>query len=123
VWTCGDYPFARVYPDQYSWIKTNDDNTIESALYKESPKELKNWKLITGNFTFRNHYIVSALIEGLESEIEFLQREPILDDLVGVALKLGYNVRAFDVSTYITLGSHLENKIFDYFNEIHNYEY
>jgi len=123
VWTCGNYPFAKVYPEQYSWVKINDDNTIESAVYKESPKELRNWKLITGNFTFRNHSIVSTLIKGLESQIGSLQREPILDDLVGVALTMGYNVRAFDVSKYITLGSHLENKMFDYYNEIYNYEY
>ena len=123
VWTCGNYPFAKVYPEQYSWVKINDDNTIESAVYKESPKELRNWKLITGNFTFRNHNIVSSLIEGLESEVGSLQREPILDDLVGVALAMGYNVRAFDVSKYITLGSQLENKMFDYFNKIYGYEY
>jgi len=123
VWTCGNYPFAQVYPEQYSWVKINDDNTIESALYKESPKELRTWKLITGNFTFRSHNIVSSLIEGLEGEIGSLQREPILDDLVGVALKMGYNVRAFDVAKYMTLGSQLENKIFDYFNEIYNYEF
>jgi hypothetical protein len=59
----------------------------------------------------------------LEGEIGSLQREPILDDLVGVALKMGYNVRAFDVAKYMTLGSQLENKIFDYFNEIYNYEF
>jgi hypothetical protein len=123
VWTCGNYPFAKVYPEQYSWVKINDDNTIESAVYKESPKELRNWKLITGNFTFRNHSIISTLIEGLVTEIGSLQREPILDDLVGVALTIGYNVRAFDVSKYITLGSQLENKMFDYYNEIYNYEY
>ena len=62
------------------------------------------------------------MIEGLESEIGSLQREPILDDLVGVALAMGYNVRAFDVSKYITLGSQLENKMFDYFNEIYSHE-
>lgn len=122
IWTCGNYPFAKVYPEQYSWVKINDDNTIESAVYKESPKELRNWKLITGNFTFRNHSIVSSLIKGLEAEIGSLRREPILDDLVGVALAMGYNVRAFDVSKYITLGSQLENKMFDYFNEIYVYE-
>ena len=123
VWTKSNYPFAQINPEQYSWVKVNDDNTIEDVIFKESPKKIIGWKLMTGNFTFRNHAIVCDLINILENEIELLKREPLLDDLVGVALKNGYSIRALEVSKYITLGNELENSVFDYFSKIYKHEH
>ena len=119
VWTHGNYPFAKVFPDQYSWVKINDDSIIEQGVYKKAPKDLRNWKLITGNFTFRDFSIISDLINSLQNRLEKIDREPILDDLVEIALEMGLNIRACDLSEYITLGSDLENKVFDYFSEIY----
>ena len=123
VWTSSNFPLAKVSPNQYSWVKVNDDNTIEDAVFKESPKDLRNWKLISGNFTFRNHSVVKQLIRNLESKLDDSHREPILDDLVGSALSMGLNVRAFDVAEYVTLGSDLENKVFDYFSGIYEFNH
>jgi dTDP-glucose pyrophosphorylase len=119
VWTHCNYPFAKVFPDQYSWVKINDDNIIEQGVYKKAPKDLRNWKLITGNFTFRNFSVINDLINGLENRLGKIDREPILDDLVEIALEMGFNIRAFDLVDYLTLGSDLENKVFDYFSEIY----
>jgi len=123
VWVKSNYPFAKINPEQYSWVRVNDDNTIEEVIIKEAPKKIVGWKLMTGNFTFRNHAIVCALIDVLENEAELLRREPLLDDLVGVALKMGYSIRAIEVAKYITLGNELENKVFDFFSGIHKYDY
>jgi len=123
VWTSVNFPVSKVNSEQYSWVKVNDDNTVENVIYKNSPKELRSWKLVTGNFTFRNSLIVRELIEGLSLKLQALNREPILDDLVGVALSLGYNVRAFDVTEYVTLGTELEERVFDYHSEIFKHEY
>jgi hypothetical protein len=122
VWVKSNYPFAQINPEQYSWVKVTDDNTIEEVIIKEIPKKIVGWKLMTGNFTFRSHAIVCTLINALENEVELLKREPLLDDLVGVALRMGYSIRAMEVAKYITLGNELENKVFDYFSEIHKYE-
>ena len=120
VWAAKDYPISTVQPDQYSWIKVNDENIIENVIYKKSPVDLRNWKIITGNFTFRTADLVYFLIDKFEDLYSKLQREPILDDLIGVALEVNMAVKVLDVPNFMTLGSEMENDTFDYYSKLIN---
>lgn len=115
VWTSKDYPISRIQPSQYSWVKTNDENFVEEIRYKSAPVDIRNWKILTGNFTFRNYKTVDSLIEKCASALTPQNREPMLDDLVIYAKDSGLRVKALDISNYITLGSKIENNTFDYY--------
>lgn len=115
IWTSKDYPISRIQPSQYSWVKTNDENFVEEIRYKSAPVDIRNWKILTGNFTFRNYKTVDSLIEKCASDLTPQNREPMLDDLVIFAKDSGLRVKALDISNYITLGSKIENNTFDYY--------
>ena len=115
IWTSKNYPISRIQPDQYSWVKTNDENFIEEIKYKSAPIDVRNWKILTGNFTFRNFETVNFLLEKYISNLTSQDREPMLDDLAIFAKNLGLVVKALDVPNYLTLGSKIENDIFDYY--------
>jgi bifunctional N-acetylglucosamine-1-phosphate-uridyltransferase/glucosamine-1-phosphate-acetyltransferase GlmU-like protein len=115
VWTSANYPVAQVQPEQYSWVKVNDENIVEDVIYKSSPFDLKNWKIMTGNFSFSSSILLNKLIEKLDEKCNKLNREPILDDLIGVALAMDLTVKALDVPYFITLGTEMENSTFDYY--------
>ena len=112
---CSNYPIANVQPEQYSWVKVNDENIIEEVVYKKAPLDLRNWKIITGNFTFSSAKTVESLIDTFEDGYKTLKREPILDDLIGVALASNLTVKALEVPNFITLGTEIENNTFDYY--------
>lgn len=115
VWTSANYPIATAQPEQYSWVKVNDENFIEEVVYKKAPLDLRNWKIITGNFTFNSAKTVESLIDTFEDGYKTLKREPILDDLIGVALASNLTVKALEVPNFITLGTEIENNTFDYY--------
>jgi hypothetical protein len=114
VWTCSYYPIAKIKPQEYSWVKVSDENLIENFLFKSNPSNLKLWRLVTGNFTFRNADILELLLGNLEREFDTSVREPMLDDLIPIALRLNLRVSSFDVKNYLTLGSLVEDRMFDY---------
>lgn len=115
VWSAANYPVAEVQPKQYSWIKVNDENIVEDVIYKSAPIDLKNWKIMTGNFSFDSSFLLNKLIDKLDEDRSKLSRELILDDLIGVALEMDLTVKAFDVPHFITLGTEMENNSFDYY--------
>jgi hypothetical protein len=100
-------------------VKTNDENLIEEIKYKSPPVDIRNWKMLTGNFTFRNFETVNFLIEKFISNLTPQDREPMLDDLAIFAKNLGLVVKALDVPNYLTLGTKIENDIFDYYYNLH----
>ena len=53
----------------YLWEKKS---LIENFLFKSNPSNLKLWRLVTGNFTFRNAGILELLLGNLEREFELL---------------------------------------------------
>jgi len=115
VWTSAYYPIATAQPEQYSWVKVNDENIVEDVLYKKTPLDFRNWKIITGNFTFSSARTVETLINNFDDRYEILKREPILDDLIGVALASNLTVKSLEVPNFITLGTEIENDTFDYY--------
>jgi dTDP-glucose pyrophosphorylase len=114
VWTSNNYSIARNNPEQYSWVKINDENLIEDFLFKSNPIDFRNWRLVTGNFSFKNKLLVENLISKLEVSFNVLLREPMLDDLIRIALDLQLRIVSFDVKNYLTLGSISEDQMFEY---------
>ena len=115
VWCASKYPVSRTNPNQYSWIKVSDENNVEETIYKSAPDGIWNWKIMTGNFTFKNSQVLLELIDKYKSEIGIRNHEPMLDDFIEFGIRSGLKIKAFDVGYFLTLGTKLENNLYDYF--------
>jgi dTDP-glucose pyrophosphorylase len=116
IWTCENYPIARIQPDEYSWVKVNDENFIEEFLYKSKPDNYHSWKMVTGNFSFKNKAIATLLITQLTNSRHPESKEIMLDNVILLAIKQNLRIRSFDLENYLTLGSSIEEQVFNYWN-------
>ena len=115
IWTSSDYPFAKKDPEKYSWVKINDEGSVEQAIRKTRPQNYNEWRLVTGNFTFKSQSLVKHLIDRITSDSE--NYELMLDDLLPIAIDLNFEIKTLEVSNFLTLGNKSEEDIFNYYAE------
>ena len=115
IWTSSDYPFAKKDPEKYSWVKINDEGSVEQAIRKTRPPNYNEWRLVTGNFTFKSQSLVKHLIDRITSDSE--NYELMLDDLLPIAIDLNFEIKTLEVSNFLTLGNKSEEDIFNYYAE------
>jgi hypothetical protein len=113
IWTSSDYPFAKKDPEKYSWVKINDEGSVEQAIRKKRPPNYNEWRLITGNFTFKSSKLVKQLIDRITGDSE--NYEFMLDDLLPIAIDLNYEIKTLEVSNFLTLGNKSEEALFNYY--------
>jgi len=115
IWTSSDYPFAKKDPEKYSWVKINDEGSVEQAIRKTRPPNYNEWRLVTGNFTFKSPSFVKQLIDRITGDSE--NYELMLDDLLPIAIDLNFEIKTLEVSNFLTLGNKSEEAIFNYYAE------
>jgi bifunctional N-acetylglucosamine-1-phosphate-uridyltransferase/glucosamine-1-phosphate-acetyltransferase GlmU-like protein len=115
IWTSSDYPFAKKDPEKYSWVKINDEGSVEQAIRKTRPPNYNEWRLVTGNFTFKSPSFVKQLIDRITGDSE--NYELMLDDLLPIAIELNFEIKTLEVSNFLTLGNKSEEAIFNYYAE------
>jgi choline kinase len=115
IWISLDYPFAKKDPEKYSWVKINDEGSVEQTIRKARPPNYSEWRLVIGNFTFKSAAIVNNLIDKISIDFEKYDYELMLDDLLPIAIDLNFKIKALEVSNFITLGSKPEENIFNYY--------
>jgi bifunctional N-acetylglucosamine-1-phosphate-uridyltransferase/glucosamine-1-phosphate-acetyltransferase GlmU-like protein len=113
IWTSSDYPFAKKDPEKYSWVKINDEGSVEQAIRKTRPPNYNEWRLVTGNFTFKSPSFVKQLIDRITGDSE--NYELMLDDLLPIAIDLNFEIKTLEVSNFLTLGNKSEEAIFNYY--------
>jgi len=116
IWTSFDYPFAKKDPEKYSWVKINDEGFVEQAIRKTRPPNYNEWRLVTGNFTFKSPFFVNLLINQITGGSE--NYELMLDDLLPIAIDLNFKIKSLEVSNFLTLGNRFEEDIFDYYAKL-----
>jgi hypothetical protein len=115
VWTSENYPFSKKDPEKYSWVKINDDGGVEQSIRKARPSNFEEWRLVIGNFTFRNNEILTRLIDFVSDNFESYNFELMLDDLISVAKELNFEVKTVEVPVFLTLGTRNEEELFNYY--------
>jgi bifunctional N-acetylglucosamine-1-phosphate-uridyltransferase/glucosamine-1-phosphate-acetyltransferase GlmU-like protein len=118
IWISSDYPFAKKDPEKYSWVKINDEGSVEKAIRKARPPNYSEWRLVTGNFTFKSPKIVNNLIDKISVDIDKYRYELMLDDLLSIAIELNLEIKTLEVSNFMTLGNKSEENIFDYYSAL-----
>ena len=102
-------------PEKYSWVKINDEGSVEQAIRKTRPPNYNEWRLVTGNFTFKSPSFVKQLIDQITGDSE--NYELMLDDLLPIAIDLNFEIKTLEVSNFLTLGNKSEEAIFNYYAE------
>lgn len=115
IWTSENYPYAKKDPEKYSWVKINDDGRIEESIRKKRPPNFIDWRLVIGNFTFKSSLILDTLINQLSENTESYGFELMLDDLIPIARDLNLEIRTIEIPYFITLGTHIEEDVYNYF--------
>jgi choline kinase len=115
LWTSRNYPLGAMKPESYSWVTTNDDDVVQAFKYKDEPKSINSWKLITGNFTFKNSTIASQLVSEV---IQNFGPYPSLDLVIEIALSKGMAIRTVDVPYFMTVGTQEEGAIIKYWTDL-----
>ena len=115
IWTSSDYPFAKKDPEKYSWVKINDEGSVEQAIRKARPPNYSEWRLVTGNFTFKSPTMLNNLINTISIDSDKFSYELMLDDLLPIAIESNFEIKTLEVSNFITLGNKSEEDIFNYY--------
>ena len=72
--------------------------------------------MVTGNFSFKNKEIATLLITELTNSGHSKSKEIMLDNVIPLAIKANLRIRSFDLENYLTLGSLIEEQVFNYWS-------
>ena len=115
VWVADNYPPSLCAPEQYSWAKIEKNNDISGTYEKKRPPSGGDYKLIVGNFTFRNKEIANKLIDSICEKNIKVNGEFYLDSVINEAILQGLKVEHLDVGKYFAIGTEVEYYTFNYF--------
>lgn len=115
VFTFRHHISSKNNPQMYGWVKTDDkDKAIEVSVKVPISNDPYNDHAIVGTFWFRKvDYFNRALENLLEKDIR-VNGEYYVDSLMGELIKLGFNVRVFEVDDYICWGTPDDYETFIY---------
>ena len=92
--------FQDLEDHEYTWIE-NEKNYLKNIYIKNKP--VKNLKILTGNFYFKNKEIFKNCFEN--SLRNFDKKELYIDDLIKTSLDLNCKVRVMEDDKYINFGT------------------
>lgn len=118
VWTVKNYPPALLQPHHFSWVKI-ELSLVVDVVYKEAPPlNDGDWRIISGNFTFKDKSEASELIENLLGDAgATINEEFYLDSLISLALELNLQIGAVEIPNYFSLGTADEIDTFHYWSK------
>jgi bifunctional N-acetylglucosamine-1-phosphate-uridyltransferase/glucosamine-1-phosphate-acetyltransferase GlmU-like protein len=131
VWSFRNNPTSRNNPNMYAWMEVDEDDYVKSVSCKkfdENLHDLKTSHVIIGTMFFRKaEYFINGLNENYKNNIR-TNNEFYVDDVINQNIKMGLNVKVFEVDNYICWGTPDDYETYNYwqtfFNKCnwHNYE-
>jgi hypothetical protein len=99
----------------YGWLRVDHANTITDVSVKRPLSDNpRDDHAIVGAFYFRRvRFYLEALQELYRKNIR-INGEFYVDSLIGEMVKLGYTVKAFEISSYICWGTPDDLRTFEY---------
>ena len=108
------YPYARWTPNQYGWLKMNNDNSVNSIGYKSGWDSNFTNPIITGHFYFPS---IGKLKVNLKLFIESLKnsdKEISIDEFCGFLITKNQPVLSYQVDDFLCLGTPNEFRTYEY---------
>ena len=108
------YPYARWTPNQYGWLKINNDNTVNSIGYKSGwDSDFAN-PIITGHFYFPNIGRLKANLELFMQSLKNYDKEISIDEFCGFLIAKNQQVLSYQVDDFLCLGTPKEFRTYEY---------
>ena len=122
VWTKSNYVAAIDKPEQFSWAEI-ENNRIIRIDEKKPPINLDSQSVFTGCVSFRNAQTFEVCVESLFERKFEVNGEYYLDSCINDALDLNFRCAAFEIEHFVSFGTPLELKCFEYWeNCFHEWE-
>ena len=130
VWSYRNNYTSHHNPNMYSWLDVDTNGFVKKVHVKEFVGENPlNEYAVVGTMFFRNKSIYLNSLQNLYEKNIRTNGEFYVDNLINEAIKMGYDVKNFEVDQYICWGTPNDLKTYqywqDFFNKVewHPYEY
>jgi bifunctional N-acetylglucosamine-1-phosphate-uridyltransferase/glucosamine-1-phosphate-acetyltransferase GlmU-like protein len=131
VWSFTNNPTSKNNPNMYAWLETDVNNNILSVSCKKfdvNKHNIKTSHVIIGTMFFRKaKYFIDGLHENYKHNIRS-NNEFYVDDVINQNIKMGLNVKVFEVYNYICWGTPDDYETYLYWQKFfdkctwHNYK-
>ena len=118
VWATVPSEFALSNPTQFGWIAIDTSGRITEVWVKETPPVPHDCLVITGTFIFGDLPEAKDLISNFLENANKVNDEFYLDSVLQFALDLDWNVVAFKPQHFVSLGTPMELKTYEYWSEV-----
>ena len=127
VWSYRNNYTAHHNPEMYSWLDVDANQNIQQVFVKEFPFNSKpvNEYAIVGTMFFRNKDVYNESLyrmyelDEVDSQVR-TNGEFYIDNLLNVALDLGYKIKNFEVDHYICWGTPNDLQTYRYWQKFFN---
>ena len=108
VWSFTNNPTSKNNPNMYAWMEVDENDNIRGVSCKKfdsSKHNIKTSHVIIGTMFFRKaSYFIDGLNENYKHNIRS-NNEFYVDDVINQNIKMGLNVKVFEVDNYICWGT------------------
>ena len=119
VWTFRNNPCVNEHPEQYGWVKTEQNGVTisETSIKKPLSHTPKKDHAIVGAFWFaQGHYFVEAA-EAMIKDDNRVNNEFYVDTCIEYVVKSGKKVVVFEIENYIGWGTPADLRTWQYWSE------
>lgn len=118
VWSFRNNQTSKVNPGMYSWLQVDEFNNVTNVSCKKfvGKDPLKTHAIIGTMFFRKAKYFSEGLIKNYNENIT-TNSEYYVDDVINQCIKIGLNVKVFEVSNYICWGTPDDYQTYNYWKE------
>jgi NDP-sugar pyrophosphorylase family protein len=115
VWTFQNHPHANRNPEQYAWVVSAGDGTVQQVVCKQPPlDDLRKARGVTGIFWFRRAMDLMENAEQLIASHNKVKGEFYLDSVIPLLIQKDFRVLSFPVRHYVCLGTPDDVRTYEY---------
>lgn len=118
VWTARGLPGARLRPQSYGWVETDERDQVLQVSVKKPLSDPGRDQIVTGAFSFKKAAFFQEAATRMIARNGRINGEFYIDECLNDALSMGLNVQAFEVDAYICWGTPEELATYNYWREV-----
>ena len=106
VWSFRNDQSSKLNPNSYAWLEVDENNFIKNVSCKKFiyDNPLKTHAIIGTMFFRKGKYFIDGLQKNYEKNIR-TNNEFYVDDVLNQNIKMGLNIKVFEVKKYVCWGT------------------
>lgn len=114
VWVVRGHADGKLRPKNFGWVEADAEGKVTGVRVKQAPDDPATAPMIVGAFTFRRAGDFQRACAALVARDGRVNGEFYVDSLIEDAVKLGLDVRLFEIEHYLGWGTPNDLKTFEY---------